>query len=77
MANKTVHTPCSYTGIVEEGGPYPFWTYPDSNKVTTICPECNSVVAINKSSRKLRRHNGIPAAAAQERSDKHLVYDFE
>jgi hypothetical protein len=75
MANKAVTTPCSYTGTVEDDA-HPFWTYPDSNKVTTLCPECNSVVAINKSSRKLRRHNGI-SAAGRDTTERHLVYDFE
>jgi len=72
MANKHITNPCYFVGTVDESD-HPFWTYPDSNKMTTLCPACNNPVAINKSSRTLRKHNGVSIPPEQ----RDLIHSFE
>lgn len=69
MANKHIINPCSFTGEIDETVST-LWRYPESNKVSTLCPKCNNVVSVNRVTKRLRKHTGI--------SDQyHLVQSFE
>lgn len=56
MANKHVTRPCTYSGV--EAGETAHMVYDSRTKSNkTVCPTCNQLVSVNKSSRKLRSHN--------------------
>lgn len=58
MANKHIINPCSYDGEIDETTTT-VWRYPESNKVSTLCPTCNNVASVNRVTKKLRKHTGL------------------
>jgi hypothetical protein len=58
MANKHVEDPCILSGEpVPPNTEINYWLYPNVNTVRVLCPNCNNLVSVNKTSKKFRKHS--------------------